>query len=137
MENKKKILVVEDDRDINELISYNLVKEGFAVTSAYDGIAAKETLHLEHFDIVVLDIMLPGLDGFNICKALKDNPKAFNTFVVVISAKCDMQDKLYAHILGADYYLSKPFNIGVLIGIIREMAVLSDKEFLVEKCSMK
>ena len=133
MKNNKKILVVEDDRDINELVSYNLVKEGFEVTSVYDGNDAKETLQLEKFDIVILDIMLPGLGGFDICKIIRSKPAAFNSFIIVVSAKSETQDKLYAHILGADCYLTKPFSIEALVGVVREIDALRNKDFLVRK----
>jgi len=132
LKDKIGILVVEDDRDINELIAYNLMKEGFAVTSVYDGLDARETLELEKFDIVILDIMLPGLGGFDICRLIRNNPKEFNTFILVVSAKVDSQDKLYAHILGADCYLTKPFSIARLIEIIKEVVFLKNKEFVVK-----
>lgn len=133
MQNNKKILVVEDDRDINELISYNLVKAGFKVTSVYDGFDARDTLQAERFEIVILDIMLPGLNGFNICKSIKEDPGAFKTYIIVASAKCEAQDKLYAHILGADCYIEKPFRARELLEIVLEIDSLKDKEFTIKR----
>jgi len=127
-----KVIVIEDDQDINELIAYNLRKEGFRVFSAYDGSEAHQILLKEHFDIVILDIMLPGIDGFELCRELKEKQDPLRTFVVVVSAKSNTQDKLYAHILGADYYLVKPFSVKALTGIIQELVSMLEQDYLVK-----
>ncbi|MDP1853712.1 MAG: response regulator [Candidatus Omnitrophota bacterium] len=131
MKNEKKIIVIEDEKDINELIAYSLKKEGFAVSQVFDGIEAQRILENECFGIVILDIMLPGIDGFQICKAIKDNPAAFRTFIIIVSAKDHPDDKLYAHILGAHYYLTKPFSTKTLIDIVKEISTILEKEFTV------
>lgn len=128
----KKVLIVEDDKDINNFIAYNLRNEGFYVEQVFDGLSAQEIIKKESFNIVILDIMLPGIDGFDICKLIKDDPRNFHTFIMVVSAKCHEQDKLYAHLLGADCYLSKPFNLANLLSAIREISLNLDKEFLVK-----
>ena len=133
MDRKNKVMVVEDDSDINELIAYNLAREGFCVEQAFDGTAAQERLRGEHFNVVVLDLMLPDIDGFRICKAIKEGPDSFRTFVVVVSARTDPQDKLYANILGADYYMPKPFSVGSLVGIVKEMDSMLNRKFTVEE----
>jgi DNA-binding response OmpR family regulator len=133
MPNENKVIVVEDDRDINDLVTYNLRKEGFVVEQAFDGDAASERLRDEYFGIVILDIMLPGISGFDICKTIKENDLSSKSFVIVISARGSSQDKLYAHILGASCYLSKPFKVGELIKIAREVRALQDKVFMVVK----
>lgn len=127
-----RIIVVEDDRDINELIAYNLRKEGFPVEQAYDGLAARQILRQKQFDIVVLDIMLPGIDGFDICKELKGTDLNPKTFIIVVSVKNSQQDKLYAHILGADCYLTKPFLVADLVSIVKEINAMLHKEFTVK-----
>jgi len=132
MKNRHRAIIIEDDSDINELIAYNLRKEGFEVFSVYDGSEAQEVLRREHFDIVILDIMLPGIDGFELCRQLKEKQASFRTFIVVVSAKSNVQDKLYAHILGADYYLTKPFSIKALNAIMQELVSMLDQEFLVK-----
>jgi len=132
MLNSKKVLIVEDDKDINDLIAYNLRKEDFYVDQAFDGLSAQEIIKKESFNIVILDIMLPGIDGFDICKLIKDDPRNFHTFIMMVSAKSHEQDKLYAHLLGADCYLSKPFNLASLLSTIREISANLDKEFLVK-----
>lgn len=132
MKNGHKVIIIEDDSDINELIAYNLRKEGFEVSSVHDGSEAQEVLQREHFDIVILDIMLPGIDGFELCRQLKEKQTSSRTFIVVVSAKSNTQDKLYAHILGVDYYLTKPFSIKVLNAIMQELASMLEQEFLVK-----
>ncbi len=131
MKNGKKIIVIEDDRDINELIAYNLAKEGFYTEQEFDGRQAIERLKNEQFDIVILDIMLPGVDGFHICKAIKENPAAFKTFVVMLTAKIESQDKIYGNLVGADCYITKPFSVASLVQIIKELISIRDREFLV------
>lgn len=132
MDKARKIIVIEDERDINNLIAYNLRKDGFIVKQVIDGIAASAILKREHFDIVILDIMLPGMDGFDICKELKERDGTYKTFVIVVSARTATQDKLYAHIMGADYYITKPFEVSSLMGAVRELCTILEKEFLVK-----
>lgn len=128
---EKKIIIIEDDRHINRLISYNLSKNGFRPESVYDGTEAMNRLSGENFDIVILDIMLPGIDGFRICKSIKDNPAAFKTFVVMLTAKAESQDKIYGNLVGADYYLTKPFSIAKLMEVIKDLIVIRDKDFFI------
>lgn len=129
---EKRIMVVEDDKSINRLISYNLSKNGFSSESVYDGFDAQNRLAKEVFDIVVLDIMLPGVDGFHICKSIKENPAAFKTFVVMLTAKAESQDKIYGNLVGADYYITKPFSVAKLMEIIKELIVIRDKDYFVK-----
>lgn len=129
MKNSNRIIVIEDDAAINALISYNLRKEGFSVERAFDGLSARERLKDGLFNIVILDIMLPGIDGFDICRGIKGDDGLSKTFVIVLSAKCNPQDKLYAHILGADCYLTKPFKVATLVGIVKEVSAMQNKEF--------
>jgi DNA-binding response OmpR family regulator len=132
MEDKRKALVVEDEKDINALIAYHLRSEGFKVTQVFDGLEAKKILKERHFDIVVLDIMLPGLNGFEICREIRENKDSFDTFIMVVSARTSNLDKVYAHILGADCYLTKPFSVSVLAETAREVRQLLEKKFSVK-----
>jgi DNA-binding response OmpR family regulator len=129
---EKRILIVEDDRDINTLISYNLSKNGFNTECAYDGLEAQEKLSREVFDLVVLDIMLPGIDGFHICKSIKENPASFKTLVVILTVKSESQDKIYGNLVGADYYLTKPFSVSDLMRVIEELISLRERKFFVK-----
>jgi two-component system alkaline phosphatase synthesis response regulator PhoP len=128
-----KIIVVEDDSNINKLISYNLRKEGFIVEQIFDGDEAVKRLRSEYFSVVILDIMLPGINGFDLCKEIKENDNSSKSFIIVVSAKSSSQDRLYAHILGADCYLSKPFRVGALIGVVKEVQAMQNKVFSVFK----
>ena len=132
MVDNNRIIVIEDDPDINKLIAYNLRKEGFTVEQAFDGNEASERLKSGYFSIVILDIMLPGLNGFDICKAIKESDSLSKSFIIVISARTSSQDKLYAHILGADCYLSKPFRVERLISVVKDVQVMQNKDFSVK-----
>lgn len=131
MESKNTVIVVEDDKDINELIAYNLRKEGFYVEQIYDGLTAREKLNSGNFGIVILDLMLPGIDGFDLCKEFKENENYSRAFFVIVSARDHAQDKLYAHILGADFYFTKPFNVGALVSTVKEIGLMQRREFTV------
>lgn len=134
MKNKTKVIIVEDDKDISMLIAYNLRKEGFLVEQVFDGYEAVKRLKGEHFDIAIVDIMLPGLNGFDICREIKSGDNSsFGTFVIVVSAKTSPQDKLYAHIMGADCYFAKPFSVAVLVGAVKEIKAMQDKEFVIKQ----
>jgi len=134
MKNKTKIIIVEDDKDISTLIAYNLRKEGFYVEQLFDGDKASEKLKNEHFNIAIVDIMLPGLNGFDICREIKSgDDSSFGTFVIVVSAKTSQQDKLYAHIMGADCYFAKPFSVAVLLNAVREIREMQNKEYVVKQ----
>ena len=128
---KAKILVVEDDKDINGLIAYNLRKNGYSVEQVFDGDDAKEKLDFEFFPIVILDIMLPGIDGFDICRDIKESITGHKSYMIMVSAKGSEQDKLYAHILGADCYIQKPFFVKDLISIVDEISALLNKDYTV------
>ena len=130
--NARNILLVEDDKDINRLIAYCLRREGFRVQQVYDGTEASRILEGGSFDIAILDIMLPGASGISLCRQIKNNVKSGSTFVMIVSAKNTAEDKILANILGADCYLTKPFNTGFLVRTIKELSSLRDKEFVVE-----
>ena len=127
MMREKRILVIEDDKAINHLIAYNLRKNGFSPESVYDGSEAQKMLSREKFDVAIVDIMLPGVDGFHICKRIKEDPSLFRTFVVMLTARCEPQDKVYGHLVGTDCYLTKPFSVSRLMEIIKEFINMRDK----------
>ncbi|MFA5089438.1 MAG: response regulator [Candidatus Omnitrophota bacterium] len=129
---EKRIMVVEDDKSISRLISYNLSKNGFSSESIYDGLEAQNRLAKEVFDIVILDIMLPGIDGFHICKAIKENPAAYKTFVVMLTARAESQDKIYGNLVGADYYITKPFSVSKLMEVIKDLITIRDRDYFVK-----
>lgn len=102
-----KILVVDDDQDINRLISTILKKKGYDVTSAYSGTEAELLINMNTYDLVILDLMLPGLTGEEVIERLR---KVSNIPVIVLSAKGAMEDKVEVLNLGADDYITKPFE---------------------------
>ena len=120
---------------IGDLVNYNplrTMKQFRAHEAVYDGLEAQNKLSKEVFDIVVLDIMLPGIDGFHICKSIKENPAAFKTFVVMLTARAESQDKIYGNLVGADYYITKPFSVSKLMEVIKELIAIRDKDYFVK-----
>jgi two-component system response regulator VicR len=113
---KAHILVVDDEKPIVDIIKFNLEKEGYKVTASYDGEDALNRIKNENFDIVLLDVMLPKLDGFSVCKKVREFS---DVPIIMITAKADEVDKVLGLELGADDYITKPFGIRELIARIR------------------
>ena len=116
---QKKILVVDDEKDIVELISYNLEQEGLAVIKAYDGQMAWERVKTAKPDLVVLDLMIPGIHGLEVCKLIRRDAATETLPIIMLTAKSDQVDKILGLELGADDYITKPFNVRELIARIR------------------
>ena len=131
MPGKRTAIVIDDDRDINRLIAYNLEKSGFDVVSVFDGLEAVSRLKSDKFDIAIVDIMLPGTDGFNICRLIKEDAGAYKTFVIMVTAKNNSADKVLAHILGADGYVSKPFRVSELVNASNDLVCIRNQKRLV------
>lgn len=116
---KEKILIVDDERDIVKLIDYNLKKEGFKTYTSYDGKDALVTAFAERPDLVILDLMLPELDGLEVCRRLKKDEKTSQTPIIMLTAKSQETDKVVGLELGADDYVTKPFSVKELIARIK------------------
>ncbi len=116
---KEKILIVEDEKDIVKMLDYNLKKEGFRTLSAHDGEAALDLANREYPDLVILDLMLPGIDGLEVCKALKKESKTAPIPIIMLTAKSQESDKVIGLELGADDYVIKPFSPRELIARIK------------------
>jgi two-component system phosphate regulon response regulator PhoB len=116
---KERILVVDDEEDILELVRYNLAKEGYHVTGTLSGEEALKKVRSETFDLVVLDLMLPGIDGLEVTKRLKASEKTRNIPIVMLTAKGEEADIVTGLELGADDYITKPFSPRVLIARVR------------------
>lgn len=110
------ILIVEDNIEMGTLLKDFLENEGFSVNLCESGEKAIEAFKNDGAKVVVLDIMLPGMDGFQVCKAIRKNS---NTPIIVVSAKCEKDDKLNGLLLGADDYIEKPYDIDILIAKIK------------------
>jgi two-component system alkaline phosphatase synthesis response regulator PhoP len=113
----KRILIIEDDGNIRELVRYNLEGEGFECDEAEDGRKGLARAESGDYDLIVLDVMLPGLDGFGILRALRNSGD--ETPVVMLTAKSDEIDKVVGLELGADDYMTKPFSVRELVARIR------------------
>ena len=116
---KEKILIVDDEKDIAKMLDYNLQKEGFKTIVAYDGEEALDKVTANHPDLVILDLMLPGLDGLEVCKILKKEPKTSNIPIIMLTAKSQETDKIVGLELGADDYVTKPFSPKELLARIK------------------
>ena len=116
---KERILVVDDEEDILELVRYKLAKEGYHVTGAITGEDALKKAGVEAFDLIVLDLMLPGIDGLEVTKKLKNNRATEQIPIVMLSAKGEEADIVTGLELGADDYITKPFSPKVLIARVR------------------
>lgn len=116
---KPTILVIEDDQDIIDVVRYNLEREGFRVLEATDGERGLETTLRSKPDLVLLDLMLPGVDGLEVCRRLREHPEARGLPVVIITAKGEEADVVVGLEMGADDYLPKPFSPRELVARIR------------------
>ena len=115
---KPAILVVEDDTDIQQLVSYNLIRAGFNVTCADTGEEALQLLGRERFDAMVLDLMLPGSNGIEVCRAVREQQATRALPVIMLTAKGEEDDIVTGLGCGADDYVTKPFSPRVLIARI-------------------
>jgi len=115
----KKILVVDDEPDLVELISYNLKKEGFEVSSAPDGEEALKKIRKDAFNLVLLDLMLPGIQGMELCRILRNDPKTEALPIIMLTAKGEEVDKILGLELGADDYITKPFSPRELVARVK------------------
>ena len=116
---KEKILVVDDEEDILELVRYNLVREGYAVVCAATGEDALNSAASDPADLIILDLMLPGIDGLEVARRLKKNPGTKDTPIVMLSAKGEEADIVSGLELGADDYVTKPFSPRILVARIK------------------
>ncbi len=114
----KKVLVVDDEPTLLETLEYNLARQGYEVCTATDGRMALEVARRERPDLIVLDIMLPGLDGFEVCRILR---REMNAPILMLTAKADEIDKVVGLEMGADDYLTKPFNMRELLARVKAL----------------
>lgn len=114
-----KILVVDDEKHILELIRFNLEKEGFKVLTAEDGAEALNLVRMEQPDLIVLDIMLPGMDGFEVCEMLSQDPSTRDIPIIMLSARAAEPDKVRGLEKGADDYVTKPFSPRELVARVK------------------
>ncbi len=112
----QKILIVEDERPISDILKYNLEKENFEVVCAFDGEAALELVGTETPDLILLDVMIPKIDGFQVCRKVREKS---NVPIIMLTAKEEEVDKVLGLELGADDYITKPFGMRELIARVK------------------
>ena len=115
---KKRILIVEDEESLLKLESILFTSKGYSVTGVRDGKSALEAIARERPDLVVLDIMLPDLDGFEICRSIKENPETRSLPVIMLTAKKSSLDLERGRLAGADSYITKPFKSVKVLEVI-------------------
>ena len=118
--NKEKILVVDDEQDLLDFVKLRLEAHNYTVITATDGVEALEVFKKEKPDLLLLDILMPKLDGFKVCQALKNDPMTANIPVIILTAKDRVDDIKQAKHFGANGYLIKPFDAATLLFDIKE-----------------
>ena len=130
MEEKKTVLIVEDEKSIVDIVRFNLEKEGYAVLTAYDGEAGLATAREGNPDLILLDVMLPKMIGFDVCRLLREEGN--NVPVIILTAREEEADKVLGLEIGADDYITKPFSMRELMARvkanIRRTAMLQPQE---------
>jgi two-component system, OmpR family, alkaline phosphatase synthesis response regulator PhoP len=129
----KRILLIEDDRDIVELVRYNLEAEGFAVSSISDGAKGMASLREGPPDLLVLDIMLPGMSGIEICREVRKDPSFNYLPILILSARSDEVDRVTGLEIGADDYVTKPFSVRELSARVKALLRRSGRSPHVQK----
>jgi phosphate regulon transcriptional regulator PhoB len=115
----KSVLIVDDEPDLVELVSYNLKKEGFQVATAPDGGVALEKARKKNYDLIILDLMLPGIQGIELCRILRNDPKTERVPIIMLTAKGDEADRVRGLETGADDYMAKPFSPRELVARVK------------------
>ena len=113
------ILIVDDEAAIRELLKYNLEKEGYKITSAADGEQALSLMAKSNFALVILDLMLPGINGLEVCRKMRQDPSLVAIPIIMLTAKGEEIDKVVGLELGADDYVTKPFGVRELLARIK------------------
>lgn len=138
---KSKILVVEDDRSLSEILIYNLDKAGYEVSLAIDGRDGLSQAQLKLPDVILLDVMLPIIDGIEVCRRLRSKPETAHAIIIMLTAKAEEADQLIGFSVGADDYVTKPFSVRVLLERIkalqrRKTAKVDEDNDIVTRCGI-
>ena len=132
----KRILIVEDEKTISDIIKVNLLKEGYAISTAYDGQEALDVFEDEDIHLILLDVMLPKIDGFQVCRKIRVKS---NIPIIMLTAKEEEVDKVLGLELGADDYITKPFGMRELIARVKanirrvEFDIVTEEENMNQK----
>ena len=117
--NKEKVLIVDDEEHIVELLKFNLENAGYNTVIAFNGVDAVKIAAEEEPDLMLLDVMLPGMDGLEVCKTIKGNKQLRDISIIMLTAKSEELDKILGLELGADDYITKPFSIRELLARVK------------------
>ena len=112
---KKRILIVEDDQSLAEIVGYNISQAGFEVITARDGLDGLHQAQIKNPDLIILDLMLPNMDGLEVCRRLRSDPATRHLLVLMLTAKSEETDEVVGFNVGADDYVTKPFSVKVLL----------------------
>ncbi len=126
---EKKILIVDDEDHIRELLKFNLEKNGYIVYMANDGLEGLKLAREKQVDLILLDLMLPGMDGFEVCKEIRKDNIISNVPIIMLTAKSEEIDKILGLELGADDYITKPFSIRELSARIKALLRRSNVKY--------
>ena len=126
MGKQKKVLIVDDEKDIVETISFVLEAQGYRCICAYDGEAGLKKAKDEIPDLMVLDVMMPNINGFKISRLLKFDSKYKNIPILMLTARSQKEDKMIGEETGADIYMTKPFDIEELVKNVKELCPLEN-----------
>lgn len=130
---KKKILVVDDEKELVKLITFHMTISGYDVLSAKNGIEALEVCQRELPDLIILDIMLPRIDGWEVCRRLRQDPRTRNIPVIMLSALSELNDKLKGFNLGIDDYVTKPFSPRELVVRVKRVLARTASQVSITK----
>lgn len=130
--NNTKILIVDDEKDIIEFLEYNFKKEGYQVYSARNGVEGKEKALKVKPDLIILDVMMPGMDGVELCKELREIPDMDNTIIIFLTARGEDYSQIAGFEVGADDYITKPIRPRVLIARVKALLKRKSKQSVTE-----
>ena len=118
---KKRVILVEDERDMAELVALRLKREGYLVELAHDGLEGLKQIKAHPPDLAILDLMLPGLSGTEICRQLRDDPRTHDLPILMLTAKAEESDIVVGLNFGSDDYVTKPFSMSVLVARVNAL----------------
>jgi phosphate regulon transcriptional regulator PhoB len=133
VDSPKHILVVDDEADLVELVSYNLKKEGLRIDSASDGESALAKVRKGKYDLLILDLLLPGIQGMELCRILRNDPKTAGLPIIMLTAKGEEIDRIVGLEIGADDYVTKPFSPRELVARVKAVLRRSTQKPVTEK----
>ena len=118
---RPRILIIEDERALTDVLAYNLQREGYDVTIAHDGKEGLRKAQMQTPDLILLDLMLPGLDGLEVCRELRSGERTRNVPILMLTARAEETDQVVGFSMGADDYVTKPFSVKVLMQRIKAL----------------